>query len=48
MLFGDCIEGRVVSFLVADKGRVCFDDDFLFGAVGGDGSLLAPGVKLHH
>ena len=35
-----------MGFLVADQWRVCFDDDFVFVAVGDDGALLAEGVEL--
>ena len=46
VFLADADEGGVVGFLRADEGRVGFDDDLVPGAVGGDGSLLAPGVQL--
>ena len=46
MLLADGEEGGVVGFLRAHEGRVGFDDDFLLGAVGSGGALLAPGVEL--
>ena len=35
-----------MRFLVADEGRVCFDDNAVGVAKGDNGALLAPGVKL--
>jgi len=44
--FGEREERGVVGFVVADQGRVGFDDDGVVVAVGDYGALLAPGVEL--
>ncbi len=46
MGFGEREERGVVGFVVADQGRVGFDDDGVVVAVGDYGALLAPGVEL--
>ena len=43
---GDREQGWVVGLAVADDGAVGFDDNFLGGAIGYGGALLAPGVEL--
>lgn len=47
VLLRDLNEGRVIGFVIADDGRVGFDDDTMLLAVRVDGALLTPWVKLY-